>query len=145
MLPLIGPLIGGLSKIPWGKIFGGGKAGGSGLDPTMLALGGLSMFGGGDEGPQKRKSFEQANSITDPRQALYQALKGSNVLGEALSKRGPVKLRSSYAPPPPIAVNVPGVPFQIGGGLGRDPALNDPSLLEFDRNKPVNDAMENFF
>ena len=25
MIPLIGPLIGGLSKIPWGKIFGGGK------------------------------------------------------------------------------------------------------------------------
>jgi hypothetical protein len=115
----------------------------SGLDPTLLALGGMSMLGGDDV--QQRKSFSQANSITDPRQALYQALKGTNVLGEALAKRGPVKLRSSYAPPPPVAVNVPGVPFQIGGGLGRDPALGDPSLLEYDRNKPVNDAMASFF
>lgn len=112
----------------------------------MLALSGLSMLGGEDSGGgNQRGSYTQANSITDPRQALYQALKGSNVLGEALAKRGPVQLRSAYVPPPPVAVDIPGVPFQIGGGLGRDPALNDPSLLEFNRNRPVNDAMAAYF
>src|SRR6266853_1633742 len=105
------------------KVFGKG-----GLDPTTLLLGALSLFGGPQQ--QVRESFKSPGSITDPQQALYQALQGDYRLGAGLEQRTPPRLRSAYVQPGPAPVNIPGVPFQIGGGLGTDPALKDPSLLE---------------
>ena len=106
-----------------------GKAakGAKGLDYTSLILGGLSMLGGDDSG-QERKSFEGTGA--DPTKNLSEMLEAIKRLGKGVQERGPVKLRSSYVPPPPVAVNIPGIPFQIGGGLGRDPALDNPDLLE---------------
>lgn len=106
-----------------GKIFGKG-----GLDPTTLALGGLSLLGGGDEGPQRKESFKGTGA--DPVSILTEALNATRGFGEGLRRRGPTRLRSSFVPPPPVPVDVPGVPFQIGGGLGMDPALGDPRILE---------------
>lgn len=97
------------------------------MDPTSLLFGALSLFGGPQQ--QQRESFTQPGAITDPKQALYQALQSVYRTGQGLSERKPVSLRSSYVQAPPVPVNIPGIPFQIGGGLGRDPALGDPSLL----------------
>lgn len=102
------------------------------LDPTGLALAGMSLFGGGDDGQQKRKSFG-GTGLTDPRNSLYQALAAINRLGQGLAERRPTRLRSSYVQKGPEPVSIPGLPFQIGGGLGTDPALADPSLLDVDR------------
>lgn len=120
----------------WGKMFGK-------LDPTGLLLGGLSLLGG-DEGPQKRQSYAQGGSITDPKQSLYQFLKGSHLMGQGLAQREPLKL-NGYVPDAPKPVSIPGLGIQIGGGLGVDPALRDPSLLQSNRNSPVNDIMGQFF
>lgn len=95
------------------------------MDPTSLLFGALSLFGGPQQ--QQRESFTQPGAITDPKQALYQALQSVYRTGQGLSERKPVSLRSSYVQAPPVPVNIPGIPFQIGGGLGRDPALGDPS------------------
>lgn len=106
---------------------GFGKFFSKGLDPTSLLMMGLSMFGG-DEG-QERRSFA-GKSGADPIEALRQALAATNSLGQGLQSRGPTRLRSSYVQKGPAPVQIPGLPFQIGGGLGVDPALADPSLLE---------------
>ena len=105
-----------------GKFFGK-------VDPTALVLGGLSMLGG-DDG-QERQSF-RGQDHADPVQALQEALRGIYRLGAGLEQKGPTRLRSSYVPGSPQPVSVPGIPFQIGGGLAMDPAQRDPSLLEFD-------------
>ena len=107
------------------------------LDPTTLLLGALSLFGGGGGGTQERESFTEPGAITDPKQSLYQALQGLYRTGQGLTERKPVKMRSSYVAPPPVAVNIPGIPFQIGGGLGRDPALDNPDLLTAQGNNDI--------
>lgn len=120
------------SGIAGGSSMAGGIGGfmkGLGLDPTMLALGGMSLFGGDDSG-QERKSYD--GTAADPVSALADALNMARNLSTQLASRGPVRMRSSFVPPAPVGVNVPGVPFQIGGGLGQDPALRDQSLLEGD-------------
>lgn len=127
MLGFLGPLIGGLSKVPWGKIFGGG--GGKGLDPTMLALGGMGMFGG-DDGPQKLNSFR--GTAADPVKSLEEVLNAARKLGLGIQERSPRRAGSSFVQQGPGPVQIPGLPFQIGGGLGTDPALADPSLLQSD-------------
>lgn len=115
---------------------GGGSAmagGASGIlkglipDSKTLILSLLSLFGGG--GPE-RQSFRDPGQMTDPKQALQQSLNGIYRLGQGVSEMGPVKLRSSYVQGPPAPVTIPGLPFQIGGGMGRDPALDNPALLE---------------
>lgn len=121
-LPFLGKAGGGLLS----KIFGKNK-----LDPTALLLGGLSMFGG-DDGGVKMGSYREPGSISDPVQALWQALSSTYRLGQGLTERGPVRLRSSVVPEGPAPVQIPGLPFQIGGGMGKDPALSDPSILEQD-------------
>lgn len=97
------------------------------IDPTTAILGALSLF----KAPQvqTRESFTQPGSITDPRQSLYSALQGVYRLGQGLSERKPVTLRSSYIQPSPEPITIPGLPFQIGGGLAHDPALAHPELL----------------
>jgi len=102
------------------------------LDPTALALGGLSMLGGDDEGGQKLNSYANntPGNLIDPKLNLQMLMNAIYRLGAGLEQSGPTKLRSSYVPGPPSPISIPGLGFQIGGGLGRDPALGDPSLLE---------------
>lgn len=131
MLGFLGPLMGGIGK-GLGKVFGKGSK----LDPTQMALGGLSALFGGDDGPPPLNSFHKgvdsgAARLVDPIQALYNAINASNNLGVGLNNRlqQGVNLRSSYVQPGPAPVSIPGLGFQIGGGLGTDPAFKDPSLL----------------
>lgn len=105
------------------KLFGG-----KGLDPTAMLLSALSLFGGGPS-QQKRQSYSQPGSIGDPKEALYHALSATYRLGQGLGERGPTHLRG-VVPKGPEPVQIPGLPFQIGGGLGHDPALDDPSILD---------------
>lgn len=98
------------------------------VDPTGLALGALSMLGGDDPEAQRRQSFSGAG-LADPKTALQQALSALYRTGQGLTERGPARLRSSVVSPPPAPVQIKGLPFQIGGGLGTDPALLDPSIL----------------
>lgn len=86
-------------------------------------------WGGVSHQHDHQKSFEQAGSISDPRQSLQQLLMALDRLGQGITERGPSRLRSSFVQKGPEPVSVPGLPFQIGGGLGTDPALMDPSLL----------------
>jgi hypothetical protein len=103
----------------------GGAGGGGGLDPTMMILGALSMLGG-DGGPN---SFKGTGA--DPVKAMEAQLSDIRSLGQGLQNRGPAKLsRRSVVQPGPEPVNIPGLNFQIGGGLGKDLALEDPTLLE---------------
>jgi hypothetical protein len=107
----------------FGKLFGN-----RGLDPTALLLGGLSMFGG-DESEDPRSSFKGAGAA-DPITALNKALSMIDQLGASLQKRQGMNMTSSQLAPPPAPVSIPGIPFQIGGGLGTDPALRDATLLQ---------------
>ena len=133
MFQFLAPLLGGLGK-GLGKVFGGAKPK---IDPTMAAMLGLSFLDGGGEEQQQMQSFRNPGSNADPVQSLEQALEGILRTGQGLQGRGPVKLRSSYVQAPPAPISLKGIPFQIGGGLGRDPALDDPSLLEGNRNASV--------
>lgn len=126
----------GALAAPAGLAAGGGSTmagGASGIlkglipDSKTLILSLLSLMGNG--GPQ-RESFRDPGQMTDPKQALQQSLNGIYRLGQGVSEMGPVKLRSSYVQGPPSPVTIPGLPFQIGGGMGRDPALDNPALLE---------------
>lgn len=107
------------------------------IDPTALMLGGLSaLSGGGDEGGDPRQSFHKgvspaAGALVDPIQSLYNFLNATDRLGQFLNTRlsNGYNLRSSVVQPGPKPVSIPGLPFQIGGGFGTDPALLDPSLL----------------
>lgn len=112
-----------------GAAKGGLTKGAGTLSELALPFGLDKLLGGGDP-PPNFASFEAPGEITDPRQALYQALAGTFRLGQGLSQRRPTTLRSSYVQPGPAPVQVPGLGFQIGGGLGMDPALRDPSLLQ---------------
>lgn len=112
---------------PASTMSGFGKFFSKGLDPTSLLMMGLGFLGGDDSG-QERQSF--SGTTADPVQRLTAALDAIKSMGTGLSSRGPTRLRSSYAQAPPAPVQIPGLPFQIGGGLGVDPALKDPSLLE---------------
>lgn len=96
-------------------------------DSKTLILSLLSLMGNGGA---QRESFRDPGQMTDPKQALQQSLNGIYRLGQGVSEMGPVKLRSSYVQGPPSPVTIPGLPFQIGGGMGRDPALDNPALLE---------------
>lgn len=112
---------------PASTMSGFGKFFSKGLDPTSLLMMGLGFLGGDDSG-QQRQSF--SGTSADPVQRLTAALDAIKQMGQGLQSRGPTRLRSSYAQAPPAPVQIPGLPFQIGGGLGVDPALKDPSLLE---------------
>lgn len=93
----------------YGKMFGK-------LDPTTMILGALSLLGG-DDG-QKRQSY--TGQMTSPENTLHQALEAASRLGQGLAERKPTRLRGIADAPKPI--QIPGLPFQIGGGLGTDPA-----------------------
>lgn len=109
-------MLGGIGK------FLGSKGGQFALGSGMSLLG--SLFG--PEGFQRRESYTGSAS---PQATLEQALAAISGLGSRLEHRGPPQLRSSMVPAPPAPVQIPGLGFQIGGGLGMDPALLDRSLL----------------
>lgn len=122
------------SKSLLGKIFNPK----TGIDPTALLLGGLSaaMGGGGNGQTGAPNSFHKgvspgAAQLVDPIQSLYNAINASNNMGVGLNNRlqQGINLRSSYIQPGPAPVRIPGLNFQIGGGMGTDPAFKDPSLL----------------
>lgn len=104
-----------------GKAFGKG-----GIDPTTLALGGLSILDGDDSG-QERKSFEGTGA--DPTEVLPESLNAIRKMASAIQSKEPTKLRNSVVNSTPSPVSIEGLPFQIGGGLATDPALRDESLI----------------
>ena len=119
----MGGILGFLSKLK-----------GAGLDPTTLGLGLLSSLVG-NNGPITPHSYASASpgaaQLVSPIQSLYNAINASNNFGTSLNNMlvNGVSTPSSYVPAPPKPVSIPGLSFQIGGGLGTDPALKDPSLL----------------
>lgn len=122
---------GGAGAMGWKEMLMSSLLGGKGGGTTAI-LSALSMLGG----PNGPESYS-GTGITDPVEALKTALTSTARLGQGMTERSPVKLRSSYVQAPPAPVTIPGLPFQIGGGMGRDPALSDPSLLQSqDRGNP---------
>jgi len=104
----------------------------TGLDKA-LKIGGLgagvagALLGGGEE-----------SSGVDPdiRDYIFGQLK--NELGKHQERSmNPVQLRSSYVQGGSAPIDVPGVPFKIGEGMGQDPALLDPTLLTSTRKKAL--------
>jgi hypothetical protein len=113
---------------------GGGGGGLSGLlgkfsgrDLTSLILGGVSLLGGEPDYFQKKQPYTGAAA---PQQTLEEALAAIKSLASSAAASGPPVLKNSVAPAGPAPVTIDGIPFQIGGGMGRDPALKDPSLLQ---------------
>jgi hypothetical protein len=105
----------GGSKGILSKLFGKG-----GLDPTAMALGGLSLLGGDGEFDDPRKSL--AGTTSDPVKRMTEALDAIKGATSGLQSKPAFQLRG-YQPPTPVAVNAPTGPFQVGGGLGKDPSL----------------------
>jgi hypothetical protein len=87
----------------------------------MQGVGGFMGGGGG----QEREGYSGSVS---PNRTLEDAMRAIKGFGSNLESRGPARLRTTMAPPP-SPVSIPGLPFQIGGGLGTDPAILDPSIL----------------
>jgi hypothetical protein len=100
------------------------------MDPVTLGLAGASilggLFGGDDSGAQERRSFK--NTAVDPVMTLRDALDSIKRMGMSLGSAPPTKL-SGIQMKKPSPVNIPGIPFQIGGGLGVDPGQGDPAYL----------------
>jgi hypothetical protein len=86
---------------------------------------------GKSSGPQKVQSFRNPGSIEDPVQSLQQTLMALDRLAQGISERGPSHLRSLSPQGGPVGskpISIPGIPFQIGGGLGTDPSLQTEQL-----------------
>lgn len=100
------------------------------MEPTtMLALAGLASQGLGalvGGGEQEMNPYRGAASAQTTLEDALRAIKG---FGANLEQRGPARLRSAVVQPGPAPVQIKGLPFQLGGGLGVDPALRDQSLL----------------
>lgn len=125
---------GGSNLLPGASSGGGGflgtlgKLNKAGINPTQLILGGMSLLGKDPQNFQERHSF--AGTSADPVQTLTTALSAIRNMGDVIATTNAPKFRSSVVPEGPAPVTIPGIPFQIGGGMGRDPALKDPTLLE---------------
>lgn len=81
----------------------------AGIDPTTLGLGALSLFGGDDQ--QRRQSYGGAGRV-DPYTALQSR---SDQITSLINQLQSAPKFEQHAPPAPITI--PGIPFQIGGGL----------------------------
>lgn len=102
---------GGLKSLT-GKVFGKG-----GIDPTTALLGGLSML----QQPNQPRSF--AGTAVDPVKTMTDTLAKIDALSAKVASRGPSRLKSPLdGLNTPAPVTIPGLPFQIGGGLGNDPS-----------------------
>ena len=103
------------------------------MDPsTAILLSSLfsgmfgGLFGGGD---QELQSFDMMPDLS-PEERLSEAINATREWSDVAKDfaNQPVKLRSSYVQQPPVFTGG-GLPMPVGV-LGRDPALDDPSLLE---------------
>lgn len=85
--------------------------GGLGLLDKLLQSNPTKPFG--------QSGMQDVDAYTNPDMAMARAFKtGYSALGDIGNRD-----YSSFAVPPPQPVSVPGVPFQIGGGLGLDPSF----------------------
>lgn len=128
LLPILGK-IGGVAAAPatGGASLGFGQiAGLMGAQTGMGLLG--DALGGGGQDQQPRTPYTGEAS---PQNTLIREIESILSLGRGLTEKlsQPVSLRSSYVQPGPKPVSIAGLPFQIGGGLGIDPANFDKSLL----------------
>lgn len=108
---------------------GNGFLGWLGRGSNALGLGGIAaqLLGAllGSNGPNP------FTGAVAPEKVLGDALNSTNAMGRVLQNhlaKGQ-STPSAYVQAGPAPVSVPGLPFQIGGGFGMDPALRDPSLL----------------
>ena len=100
--------------------------GGGGMDPLTIAAIASSLFGGlfGGSDVQEKQSFRGSAAPQKTLEGFLQALGG---LGSRVEQQKPVQLRTTVQRGPE-PVRIPGLNFQIGGGLGMDPALDDPMM-----------------
>jgi hypothetical protein len=130
-----GPAGGNLASQAGNMSFLSSLFGGKGLDPTAMLLTGLSMFGGGGDG-EDREGFK---GNVDPTRLLQEVMQSTRDLGSRIQSRGPTQMRPLPGPPKPI--NVPGLPFQIGGGFGADPmTMNEQLQQMLQPQNPTNQA-----
>jgi hypothetical protein len=101
------------------KLFGKG-----GLDPTATLLGGLSLLGGDDE-QQKLQSYK-GKGLSDPVTSMNDSL---GAIRQLMGQLGGGVDRPAI-PGLPKPLQVPGLPFQIGGGLGTDPSMFQPMKIQ---------------
>lgn len=107
----------------------------AGIDPTTLGLGaaGIAAAGNGQTHPYNpyEHASPEASELVSPVQSMYNYMNSLNNFGVSQNNamRNGFTAGSSFVPAPAKPVNIPGLNFQIGGGLGTDPALKDPSLL----------------
>lgn len=99
-----------------------------GINPTTAILGGLSLLGKDPQNFQERHSF--GGTAIDPTSVLTEQLAAIKNLSNTIANANAPSVKSAVVAEGPRPVTIDGIPFQIGGGLGRDPALKDPSLLE---------------
>jgi len=127
-----GGFLGGLGGI-LGKIFNQD----SGLDPTTLLLAALAAMGGGQDQQTNLLDLLTAGDISpdaqrlvNPVNVLAEKNRSLQLLGSQLANQDPASLSAGSIFQTADPINIPGVPFQFGGGLARDPAIADPSILE---------------
>lgn len=103
---------------------------GMALDPVSIGLIGASalggLFGGDDENRQAREGSFKGTSV-DPIMTLRDALDSIKRMGMGIGEMPPVKTGVQLRRPGPV--NIPGIPFQIGGALGADPGMGDPAYV----------------
>lgn len=93
----------------------------------VLALAAASMLGG--DGTQHRQSYK--GDLTSPEHSLYNALAATYRSGQGMMDKKPVRLRG-LLPDAPQPVSIPGLGFQIGGGMGHNPAQDDMEVDSMD-------------
>jgi len=105
---------------------------GSVLPWVKTALDFIGGLGGDDQGREApTKPYFEGSGPTDPRNMMFNLLQSLYPLAGAqmnnLNKG--VSLPGANVPQGPPPVNIPGLPFQIGGGLGMDPAARGNGSL----------------
>lgn len=101
----------------------------------MLLGGGMDILGSLLSGGGERQSFADVENplyaqYVNPAASLANAMKMAYGLGDVITKQmgQGVQMKSAFAQPV-RAQSIQGLPFQIGGGFGIDPAFLDRSLL----------------
>jgi hypothetical protein len=135
-----------------GAASGGGGTGGGGsklpvgdLIKLYLAQAGINAVGGmiAGEDPQDEPLKGYRGPLTTPENSLSHALMAIQRLGQGMSGDFNKPINLGQATVQDIRpVTVPGLPFQIGGGFGTDPALKDPSILQYKSNAMAYDPFQ---